>query len=162
MKSKNDEATQRVLMLLKIDANNLFNRIQKRKIEYLEVFALRRTRTHFPSIFSNKYETASISDLAHCSTELIATLDQYYTQAEEMNWYLFQTEDMPGTVEHYIDRKIKRMESLLSSLNLFLNAELGIEGEEEPREPSFIDQPVEEQALDIFSDSFDGDTSQES
>lgn len=159
MKSKNDEATQRVLLLLKIDANNLFKRVKNRKLEYLEVFALRRTRTHFPSIFSNKYETASLSDLAHCSTELITTLDQYYSLAEEMNWYLFQTEDMPGTVEHFIDRKIKRMESLLGSLNLFLNAELGIETDEVPLpETSFIDAPAE----DPFSESLEGDTPQES
>lgn len=161
MKSKNDEATQRVLLLLKIDANNLFRRVRDRKLEYLEVFALRRTRTHFPSIFSNRYETSGISDLAHCSTELITTLDLYYTHAEEMNWYLFQTEDMPGTVEHFVERKIKKMESLLASLNLFLNAELGIEGEDAPlAENSFIDQPPAE-IEDPFSDSFQDDNSQE-
>ena len=45
--------TQRVLMLLKIDANNVFQRIKERKTEYLEIFALRRTREHFPMIFDN-------------------------------------------------------------------------------------------------------------
>lgn len=129
MKSKNDEATQRVLVLLKIDANNLFDRIQNRKSEYLEIFALRRTRDHFPKIFNNRYEGTSIMDLAYCSTELIATLDQYYTLSEEMSWYLFQTEDMPNTVEDYINRKIARMGKLLSTLNLFLDAELGIDSE---------------------------------
>ncbi len=126
MKSKNDEATQRVLVLLKIDANNLFDRIHSRKSEYLEIFALRRTREHFPKIFNNRYEGTTIMDLAHCSTELITTLDQYYTLSEEMSWYLFQTEDMPNTVEDYINRKIARMSKLLSTLNLFLDAELGI------------------------------------
>lgn len=159
MKSKNTEAAQRILLLLKIDANNLFKRVRERKGEYLEVFALRRTRTHFPGIFANKYETASLSDLAHCSTELISTLDQYYVLAEETNWYLYQTEDMPGTVEHFVDRKIKRMENVLATLNLFLNAELGIENEEILLpETSFIDQPSE----DIFPDAFESDTSQES
>ena len=157
MKSKNTEATQRVLVLLKIDANNLFKRIKERKSEYLEIFALRRTREHFPMIFKNRYEDTSIMDLSHCSTDLITTLDQYYTLVEEMNWYLFQTEDMPNTVEDYIDRKIRRMEKLLSTLNLFLDAELGIESEQaaEASEVRFIDQGPD------FSDSFNDDTSQE-
>ena len=157
MKSKNTEATQRVLVLLKIDANNLFKRIKERKSEYLEIFALRRTREHFPMIFKNRYEGTSIMDLSHCSTDLITTLDQYYTLVEEMSWYLFQTEDMPNTVEDYIDRKIRRMEKLLSTLNLFLDAELGIESEQAQQESEvrFIDQEPD------FSDSFNDDTSQE-
>lgn len=157
MKSKNTEATQRVLVLLKIDANNLFKRIKERKSEYLEIFALRRTREHFPMIFKNRYEGTSIMDLSHCSTDLITTLDQFYTLVEEMSWYLFQTEDMPNTVEDYISRKINRMEKLLSTLNLFLDAELGIESEQSAQEPEirFIDQEPD------FSDSFNDDTSQE-
>lgn len=157
MKSKNTEATQRVLVLLKIDANNLFKRIKDRKSEYLEIFALRRTREHFPMIFKNRYEGTSIMDLSHCSTDLITTLDQFYTLVEEMSWYLFQTEDMPNTVEDYIDRKIRRMEKLLSTLNLFLDAELGIENENAVQEDEvrFIDQDPG------FSDPFNDDTSQE-
>ena len=159
MKSKNDEATQRVLVLLKIDANNLFKRIKERKSEYLEIFALRRTREHFPMIFSNRYEGTTIMDLAHCSTELIMTLDQYYTLVEEMSWYLFQTEDMPNTVEDFINRKIARMGKLLATLNLFLDAELGIDNENAfiQEEPTFIDQPESD-----FADAFKDDTHQES
>jgi hypothetical protein len=157
MKSKNDEASQRVLILLKIDANNLFKRIRDRKSEYLEIFALRRTREHFPMIFKNRYEGTTIMDLAHCSTEVITTLDQYYTLVEEMSWYLFQTEDMPNTVEDYINRKISRMGKLLVTLNLFLDAELGIENENmmESSEPMFIDQPEQD-----FADAFNDDTSE--
>lgn len=153
MKSKNTEETQRILVLLKIDANNLFRRIKERKQEYLEIFALRRTREHFPMIFRNRYEGTSIMDLSHCSTDLIALLDQYYTHCEEMNWYLFQTEDMPNTVEDYIDRKIRKMEKLLATLNLFLDAELGVVAAEIPIiEPVFIDQPVDENVTDNIHD----------
>ncbi len=144
MKSRNDENTQRILLLLKIDANNLHKRIADRKNEYLEIFALRRTRTHFPMIFKNRYETTSLGDLSHCGTDLISTLDQFYTMAEEMNWYLFQTQDMPSTVEAYIDRMIRKMGKLLETLNLFLDAELGIENATVPVEPSFIDQISEQ------------------
>ena len=157
MKSKNNEMTQRVLVLLKIDANNLFDRIKNRKVEYLEIFALRRTREHFPKIFNNRYENTSIMDLSHCSTELISTLDQYYTLVEEMSWYLFQTEDMPNTVEDYINRKIARMSKLLATLNLFLDAELGIDSQStQETKPLFFDQSSED-----FSETLNDDTSQE-
>jgi hypothetical protein len=163
MKSRNDEKTQRILLLLKIDANNLFNRIKSRKSEYLEIFALRRTREHFPMIFNNRYEETPLDDLAYCSTELITTLDQFYTPVEEMKWYLYQTEDMPNTVEDFIDRKIRRMEKLLASLNLYLDAELGIQGQPADLEqPRFIDQPDMPVLEEDFSSSFKDDTSQES
>ena len=154
MKSKNTETTQRVLVLLKIDANNLFKRIKERKSEYLEIFALRRTREHFPKIFTNRYDTTTIMDLSHCSVDLITTLDQFYTHSEEMSWYLFQTEDMPNTVEDFIDRKIRRMEKLLSTLNLYLDAELGIETQQQEEPVAlFIDKPEEkhEQKIDQFA-----------
>jgi hypothetical protein len=160
MKSRNSEYTQRILMLLKIDANNVFERIKTRKSEYLEIFALRRTREHFPLIFNNRYEETSLEHLAFCSTELITTLDQFYTPVEEMKWYLFKTEDMPNTVEDFINRKIIRMEKLLATLNLYLDAELGIQSEEVSivENPVFVDQPE----ADIFSGPFEEDTNQES
>lgn len=164
MKSKNDELTQRVLMLLKIDANNVFNRIKSRKSEYLEIFALRRTREHFPMIFNNRYEDTSLENLIHCSTELITTLDQFYTPVEEMRWYLFQTEDMPNTVEDFVDRKIRRMEKLLATLNLYLDAELGIVTDDKVQvdmdKPLFIDQPETTFESD-FPSGLEDDTSQE-
>lgn len=153
MKSKNDEITQRILMLLKIDANNLFNRIKTRKSEYLEIFALRRTREHFPVIFKNRYEETSLNDLSHCGTDLITTLNQFYTMVEEMSWYLFQTEDMPNTVEDYIERRIRRMEKLLANLNLYLDAELGIASEGIKVDgPRFIDQSEEVGFSDFQND----------
>lgn len=156
MKSKNDESTQRILMLLKIDANNLFRRVSERKSEYLEIFALRRTREHFPMVFKNRYDTTTISDLSHCSTDLITSLDQFYSLVDDLSWYLFQTEDMPNTVDDYVERKIKRMEKLIATLNLFLDAELGIESENSSLldVPRFIDQEPD------FSDAYKDDTSQ--
>ena len=162
MKSRNNEITQRVLMLLKLDANSVFKRIKERKSEYLEIFALRRTREHFPMIFNNRYESTSLENLVHCSTELITTLDQFYIPVEEMKWYLFKTEDMPNTVEDFIDRKIRKMEKLLATLNLYLDAELGIQSDEPIKmdEPMFIDQP--DAVENNFPIDFEDDNSQES
>lgn len=106
-------------------------------------------------IFNNRYKDTSLQNLMSCSTELITTLDQFYTPVEEMSWYLFQTEDMPNTVEDYIDRKIARMEKLLATLNLYLDAELGIQSQDSGTmdQPVFIDQP------DPFTSSFESDFS---
>jgi hypothetical protein len=128
MKSKNDEFTQRVLMLLKLDSKNLFNRIKDRKNEYLEIFALRRTREHFPMVFKNRYENTTIAELSHCSTDLINSLDQFYSIVDDLSWYFYHTQDMPNTVEDYLNRKITKLEKVLSTLHLFLDAELGIVG----------------------------------
>lgn len=168
MKSRNDELTQRYLTLLKIDANNVFNRIRDRKNEYLEIFALRRTREHFPMIFNNRYEKTTVSDLAHCSTDLIEILDQFYTMVDDIKWYLFKTEDMPNTVEDYIERRIIRLKKILTSLNLYIDAELGVVTEQQSSvtpdqnvESEFITGGAMEES-DPFSMSHDDDNSAES
>lgn len=127
MKSNKDEITQRYLLLFKLDAQNLLQRVRSRRKEFVEVFAMRRTRDHFPGVFSSRYERATIKDLAHCSSETIAALDQFYGLVDEMKWYLFQTEDMPSTVEETIFRLTKRLDKLHSTLALYLDAELSLD-----------------------------------
>ncbi len=168
MKSRNDEITQRYLTLLRLDAKNVFNRIRDRKNEYLEIFALRRTREHFPMIFNNRYEKTTISDLAHCSTDLIELLDQFFTMVDDIKWYLFKTEDMPNTVEDYIERRIIRLQKILNNLNLYIDAELGVVTEQqsgttfgESIESEFITGGVLEES-DPFSTPHDDDTPAES
>jgi hypothetical protein len=134
MKSLKDELTQRYLLLLKLDAKNLLNRVKERRKEFVEVFAMRRTREHFTWLFSNRYEKTTIRDLAHCSTETIQALDQFYTLIDEMKWYLYHTEDMPNTVEDNIFRMSKRLEKLHATLELYLDAELSIDSGNEQNE----------------------------
>lgn len=127
MKSTKDEITQRYLQLFKLDAQNLLHRIKGRRKEFVEVFAMRRTREHFPWIFSSRYEKATIKDLAHCSSETIAALDQFYGLVDQMKWYLYQTEDMPSTVEETVFRLTKRLEKLHATLALYLDAEMSLD-----------------------------------
>jgi hypothetical protein len=131
MKSNKDEITQRYLQLFKLDAQNLMRRIQQRRKEFVEVFAMRRTREHFPWVFSSRYEKATIKDLAHCSNETIIALDQFYSLIDEMKWYLFHTEDMPNTVEETIFRLTKKLQKLHDTLALYLDAELSLDVAEE-------------------------------
>jgi hypothetical protein len=164
MKSRNDELTQRYLTLLRLDAKNVFSRIRDRKNEYLEIFALRRTREHFPMIFNNRYEKTTVSDLAHCSTDLIELLDQFYTLVDDIKWYLFKTEDMPNTVEDYIERRIIRLQKILTNLNLYIDAELGVATEQQSIVPvgaslesEFITGAAMDES-DPFSTPHDDDT----
>ncbi len=141
MKSRKDEVTQRYLLLFKLDAFNLLQRIKTRRKEFVDIFAMRRTREHFAWVFASRYDRATIKDLAHCSGETIAALDQYYGLADEMKWYLFQTEDMPNTVEESIFRLTKRLDKLHATLVLYLDAELSID---EAVAVTGIDDPIDE------------------
>ncbi len=136
MKPQVDETTQRVLVLLKLDAKRLFYRIRDREPEYLAVFSLKRSRTHFPEIFKNRYDEIRISELLHCSQDVIVGLDQFYSKVDDMRWYLGHTEDMPGTVDEKVRHYVHELSSLYETLNLYVNAELGL-----------IDEVVEEEVL---------------
>ena len=129
MKNKNDEIAQRILTLIKFDATHLLERIRDRKTQYVEVFALRRTREHFPQIFKSRYDEATIRDLSHCSTETISVLDQFYTVVDELKWYLFVTEDMPNTVDDFVSRKIIKLNKLHEMMMLYIDADLDVNNE---------------------------------
>ena len=77
MKSHLSEDQQKVLVILKLDAKHVFERIKNRMDEYLRTFAVKRTRVHFKDIFSNRYEQVNVDDLKECSEEVIIALDKY-------------------------------------------------------------------------------------
>lgn len=120
------EETQRVLLLLKIDAKNLYDRITRRKQEYLTAFSLKRTREHFKDVFENRYKSLPIDDLKLCSVDVITALDNYYTKIETFYWYLKHTEDMPAMVEDKIHRFVKEIKHEYEVLFLYIDAELTV------------------------------------
>lgn len=126
MRSQESEETQRILTLLKLDAKRLFERIRDREPEYMFVFSNKRTREHFRDIFKNRYESVGIPDLKKCSQEVIIGLDNFYTMVDEMRWYLNHTEEMPSTVETKVKGYIRHLNPLYETLNLYINAELGL------------------------------------
>lgn len=153
-----DEESQRVLVLLKLDAKRIFERIRDREPEYLYVFSVKRTRDHFKAIFKNRYKDVPISDLKKCGQEIIVSLDNFYSMVDEMHWYLNHTENMPSTVEDNVKTYIRKLTQLYETLNLYINAELGI-GEESPSTPKVellegIDEPNE------FSDELSFDSAE--
>ncbi len=126
MKPKIDEEAQRIVLLLKLDAKNLCERIIDRFSDYIQTFSLKRTRDHFPDIFNNRYSQLKIDDLAYCAQDTIVALDQYYTKIDDLKWYLNHTQDMPAQVEDYVLRESREIKRLYTNANLFLDAELGL------------------------------------
>ena len=130
MKIKLSEETQRMLMLLKLDARRLFERIKFRSPEYMYEFSLKRSRDHFPAVFMNRYESIAIKDLMLCGQEVIAGLDQFYTKVDELRWYLNHTQDMPNRVEDKVQGHVRELEKIFNTLNLYIDVEMGILSEQ--------------------------------
>lgn len=131
MKPKVSEETQRLLMLLKLDAKRLFERIKFRAPEYMYEFSLKRTRDHFPAVFKNRYDETTIKELMLCGQEVIAGLDIFYTKVDEIRWYLNHTQDMPNRVEDKLHAHIRELEKLLETLNLYIDVEMGLLAQQE-------------------------------
>ena len=150
MKTNHSDLDQRYLLLFKLDAKNLFDRVYNRKNEYIEVFSLKRNRSVFRDIFSTRYEKASISDLSHCPLEVIETLDQFYNYADEIYWYLKHTQDMPNTIEDEVIRRLNTLKIYYETLSLYVDAVLSGDSEE----PLEIDAFEELSPVDSHDDSF--------
>lgn len=131
MKSKLDSNSLRILTILKLDAQGLFERIKEREREYIGVFAAKRTREHFPAVFKNRYEGTALEDLKYCSEDVIIGLDRFHRVVDEMRWYLMITEDMPATVSDKIEGLLRELEDNYEALMLLMSAELSLTPKEE-------------------------------
>jgi hypothetical protein len=140
MKIKVSEETQRMLMLLKLDARRVFERIKFRAPEYMYEFSLKRTRDHFPEVFKNRYDEVRISELMLCGPEVIAGLDQFYTKIDELRWYLNHTQDMPNRVEDKVHSHIRELEKYFDMLNLYIDVEMGLV-KQQLEESSEVNEP---------------------
>ncbi len=139
---KHDSETHQLLVLLKLDAQRLYERIKLRAPEYLSVFSGRRIREHFAEVFKNRYDSASIEVLQKCSPEVIVSLDQFYTQVDNLRWYLDHTQDMPMMVSDKVYQTIRELRDHFETLNLYIDAELGVRPlpTEEPATDFIIDE----------------------
>jgi hypothetical protein len=140
MKIKVSEETQRMLMLLKLDARRVFERIKFRAPEYMYEFSLKRTRDHFPEVFKNRYDEVRISELMLCGPEVIAGLDQFYTKIDELRWYLNHTQDMPNRVEDKVHSHIRELEKYFDMLDLYIDVEMGLV-KQQLEESSEVNEP---------------------
>ncbi len=137
MKVKISEESQRLLMLLKLDAQRLFERVKYRAPEYMYEFSLKRTRDHFPAVFTNRYDSTTVRELMLCGQEVIAGLDMFYSKIDEIRWYLNHTQDMPNKVEDKLHAHIRELEKLFQTLNLYIDVEMGLLKEKNENESNY-------------------------
>ena len=145
MMTEKQEETQRVLLLLKIDSENLYERIKHRKTEYINTFSMKRTRDHFHDIFENRYSSVDVNDLKLCSVDVISALDKFYTKVESFYWYLKHTEDMPTLVTDKIERFVRELDHEYDILRLYIDAEFSVSSENE----SLMDVSIFEESSEI-------------
>ena len=122
---KNSDTIERkILLILKLDSQKLYERIKYRAPEYMQIFSAQRTRDHFADIFKTKYSDIKISELKYCGEEVLVALDHFYSKVDDLHWYLGQTQEMPASVEDYIFQRIKEIEILYETLQLHISADL--------------------------------------
>ncbi|MBP9673716.1 MAG: hypothetical protein KBD63_01355 [Bacteriovoracaceae bacterium] len=124
MSLQDKEIARRIYLLLKIDARTLFNRISSRSFEIVEIFASKRTRDHLKDIFRNRYEETSVHELKNCSEEVIQALNEFYTEMDNLRWYLQYSTDMPTAIEAHLLRVIHLLELHLQNLESFIDKEI--------------------------------------
>lgn len=126
MQKQRDHELHQLLVLLKLDAQRLFERVKHRAPEYLNVLSLKRTREHFKDVFKSRYYHIELTDLKKCSEDVIIGLDRFYSRVDNLHWYLNHTQDMPMMISDRVYAAIKELEGLYQTLTLYIDAELGI------------------------------------
>lgn len=124
MKSKSTELEQRYLILLKQDATSLIKRVDERRDVYMETFSLKRDRSVFMWIFKSRYSKSTMFDLSHYPIEIIELADDFYAEADELYWYLMNTQDMPNTIENEVIRLIHHLKNKHNTLCAYIDAQL--------------------------------------
>ena len=120
-----EEKTRNLLILIKFDSENLFKRVNMRFKEYMRVFALKRTREHFPEIFENQFQDIPLVELTVVSEDLLIQLNNFYQQIDDLFYYLKTTEDMPNAAKDTVKKAIQSIDPTYQTLKLYLEGELG-------------------------------------
>lgn len=159
-----EELTQRYLTLVKIDSENLMDRIVSRQNDYLNEFSLKRDRAVFVEIFNHRYSSTTMNDLAQLPIEIIELANDFYTHVDELKWYLMHTQDMPNTIQEEIIRKTNLLEKKSKNLSLYIDVELSgkpMMEQEEEFEGVIEEEFVSEE--DTFQEEFvdDGENTRE-
>lgn len=156
MKKINEESL-RLLVILRNDSRRLFERIKFRKTDYLSILSLKRTREHFKDIFLSIYNTITIPQLSLVSEDVLMALDEFYSAAEKLKWYLNHSEDMPLTMKDSVALQIRDIESKYELLKLYLNAEIGFDENTQDKKNDYevivtAENVFDEEALKVNED----------
>lgn len=120
-----EKIKRKYLLLLYHDAKNLLERLLERRDEYLEIFALRRTREHFEKVFFSRYHQVSISELIHLDENTLKFLADFYRLVDDLHWFMYSTQAMPGAVGEELDRYLARLEKVFAELETDILDQIG-------------------------------------
>lgn len=126
-----DEISHRVLLLLKLDAQNLYERIKTRANDIIHIFDQSRGRGHLQNVFHHRYRDTDITELKQCPVEVIYALDDFYKEADKLHWYLMYTEDMPVAIQDHMARIVHILRDKCLALELLVNQIIGEKSEEQ-------------------------------
>jgi hypothetical protein len=118
---------KRVILLVKLDSENVFRKLNDRLDESMRVFSQKRTREHFSELFLTRYFDVSLEDLTFFSEEVIVALNTFYQTLDEMRWYLMVTEDMPSTVNDKARYYFRELSKHYDTLKLYIVSEFELQ-----------------------------------
>ena len=110
-------------LLMYLDTKNLFDRMRDRKNDYIRSLSLKRNRKPLQEVFKTKYFTANVENLKKYPLSIIQSLDEFHKLADDLNWYLNNTEDMTQAITDRVDTYILHIERvyvpLIDEMELF-------------------------------------------
>lgn len=121
-----DQIKNTILTIIKSDAHFLLKKIEGRKEDYLYVFSLQRSRDHYPAVFTNKFDSSTISELQTIDPSTISLIMDFYQSVEELKWYLMYTQDMPDKVDDKLTFSIAQLKRKLETVSMYIDVELGL------------------------------------
>lgn len=120
----NDVFKNRLMILLKSDAEDLFRRLNLHLEESVSIMNLKRSRDHFKDLFRSRYPTFTAGELKLIDEASIVAVVAFYREVDELNWYLLHTQDQPQMILNHCEKAMLHIRGFFDTLKLHLEAEL--------------------------------------
>jgi hypothetical protein len=95
------------------DASRVVDRLNAWKGDYLDSFAQSRRTDHIHMIFNTRFHDIPVRLLLNLPAPLMTQVKTIYNHFEDIYWNLLHTQDMPTTLEDYLDRQVHLLEESL-------------------------------------------------
>ncbi len=112
-----------VLHIISLDSEYLFNRVVKRKEEYLFILSSKRNREHFKDVFMTRYSTFEMGDLKNLPEKLVSAIFDFYEKIFDLRWYLLHSEDQPNVMRSHTDACIRDIEGSFYTMRDYIEKE---------------------------------------
>lgn len=121
-KTKADEARERIVHLIAMDATNVVRRLRERREEMVTLFSRLRTREPLLETVHSHFLGVRFEELAQLEVPAQVAVNGFYESLESLRWYLRYTEDMPLMVRKAVVQHQGRLELAFAHLVEVLGA----------------------------------------